>query len=167
MATKIAWKEDFTDPWFLAVVGLIGAALTATISMIIIAFSASPDLVNRNYYEKGEGYFSAGEKQRQQLADLWRLNLVTAGQPAVGEPQTYRLYVVSPDGKPVREGEAILFAYRPSSAKDDFQTGMKRTDIGTFLGEVVFPLPGTWDLIAEVQLRGQSFDVSRRIFVGD
>ena len=167
MASKINWKDDFTNPWFLSVIGLIGASLVATIAMIMIAFSASPDLVNKDYYEKGQKYFSAEAKQRKQTAELWRLNLVPPGKPAVGKPQKYRLYVVSPDGTPIREGSAKLFAYRPSNAKDDFEVAMQWTDIGTFLAEVSFPLPGTWDLIGEVQFNGQSFDVAQRIFVKD
>lgn len=167
MAAKIQWKEDFTDPWFLSVIGLIGVALAATVTMIMIAFSASPDLVNKDYYEKGENYFSAEAKQRQQQAKLWRLNLVAPNKPAVGKLQKYRLYVINPDGKPVSEGEARLFAYRPSNARDDFETNMKWSDIGTFLAEVSFPLPGTWDLIGEVKLNGESFNVAQRIFVKD
>ena len=167
MAEKIQWKQDFTDPWFLSVIGLIGVALAATIAMIMIAFSASPDLVNKDYYEKGENYFSAEAKQKQQMAKLWRLNLVAPSHPTIGKTQKYRLYVVSPDGKPVRSGEAKLFAYRPSNAKDDFQIDMKWTDVGTFLAEVSFPLPGTWDLIGEIEFNGQSYNVAQRIFVKD
>lgn len=165
MATNIKWKEDFTDPWFLSVVGLIGVALAATIAMIMIAFSASPDLVNKDYYEKGQNYFSTEVQQRQEKASLWRLNLVAPNRPAVGKPQKYRLFVVAPDGTPVSKGEAKLFAYRPSDAKKDFEAPMQRIDIGTFLAEVTFPLPGTWDLIGEIEFEGQSYNVAQRIFV--
>ena len=167
MATRINWKDDFTNPWFLSVIGLIGASLAATIAMIMIAFSASPDLVNKDYYEKGQKYFSAEAKQRQQEAELWRLNLVAPGKPTVGQSQKYRFYVVTPAGEPIREGEAKLFAYRPSDAKADFEVPMQRVDVGTFLAEVTFPLPGTWDLIGEVKTNGQSYNVAQRIFVKD
>jgi hypothetical protein len=167
MATNIHWKEDFTNPWFLSVLALIGTALVATISMVMIAFSASPELVNKDYYEKGNNYFEAEARRQQDGNTLWRLNLMPPKQPVVAKAQLYRLFVINPDGKPVREGKAELFAYRPNDAAKDFQVFMKQEDIGTFLAKITFPLPGNWDLIGQIEKNGQKIDVAQRIFVND
>jgi nitrogen fixation protein FixH len=167
MVSNIHWKEDFSNPWFLSVLALIVTALGATISMIMIAYSASPDLVNKDYYEKGKNYFKAEARRQQDGKPLWRLNLMPPKHPVVAKAQLYRLFVINPDGKPVREGKSELFVYRPNDVARDFQISMKQVDVGTFLAEITFPLPGNWDLIGQIEHDGQSFNVAQRIFVND
>jgi len=167
MVSNIHWKEDFKNPWFLSVLALMTTALVATISMIMIAYSASPDLVNKDYYEKGKNYFEAEAKRQQGGTSLWRLNLMPPKHPVVAKAQLYRLFVIDSDGKPVREGRVELFAYRPNDATKDFQISMRQADIGTFLAEITFPLPGKWDLIGQIEHGGQNFNVAQRIFVND
>ncbi len=167
MAQKIHWKQDFSNPWFLSVLGLIGASLAATIAMIIIAYSASPELVTRDYYEKGNNYFKAEAKRLEGDKPLWRLNLMPPKRPLVGAAQPYRLFVINPEGEPVRKGKAELFAYRPNDASMDFRVSMKQSDIGTFLAEIAFPLAGNWDLIGQIEYNGENFDVAQHVFVND
>lgn len=167
MASNVCLKEDFRNPWFLSVLALIGASLVATISMIVIAFSASPELVNKDYYEKGSNYFEAEARRQQDGKSNWRLELMPPAKPVVATAQPYRLFAISPDGKPVREGTAELFAYRTNDASKDFQISMQQEDIGTFRAEITFPLPGNWDLIGQIENNGQKIDVAQRIFVND
>ena len=167
MASNIHLKEDFRNPWFLSVLALIGTALVATISMVMIAFSASPELVNKDYYEKGSNYFEAEAKRHEDGKSFWRLKLMPPKQPVVAKAQLYRFFAISPDGKPVREGKAELFAYRTNDASKDFQVSMKEEDIGTFTAELTFPLPGNWNLIGQIENNGQKIDVAQRIFVND
>jgi len=167
MATSIHLKEDFRNPWFLSVLALIGTSLVATISMIMIAFSASPELVNKDYYEKGSNYFETEAKRQQDGKPHWRLKLMPPAQPIVAKAQLYRFFAISPDGKPVREGKAELFAYRTNDASKDFQVSMQQEDIGAFIAEITFPLPGNWDLIGQIENNGQKIDVAQRIFVND
>lgn len=158
-------KEDFKNPWFLAVLGLIGVALAGTIWMAVIAGSTSPGLVSEDYYEKGKNYFH--EVPKEATAPAWRLNLLVPPMPKVNEAQNYRLYVIDEAGKPVSTGEMTLYAYRPSDAKADFSVKMVKSDAGTFVASMTFPLAGTWDLIAQVNASGKSMTLAQRVFVLD
>ncbi len=163
--SEIHLKEDFKNPWFLAVLGLIAAALAGTVWMAVIAGSTSPGLVSEDYYEKGKNYFHEAPKEIS--GPQWRLNLLLPPESRVGKAQDYRLYVIDEAGKPVSEGEITLYAYRPSDATADFSVKMIKSDVGTFIASVTFPLPGTWDLIAQVNASGKEMNVAQRIFVKD
>lgn len=164
MATATHLKDDFKNPWFLGMLALIGTALAGTIWMAMIAGATSPGLVSENYYEKGKNYFhqAPGEVQG---GPQWRLKLLAPEVTRVGQPQTYRLYAINEQGKPVREGTATLYAYRPSDAKADFTIPMQLDDAGTFSAAATFPLPGTWDLIAQVDSEGKQVDIAQRLFI--
>ncbi|NWF38545.1 FixH family protein [Mariprofundus sp. NF] len=165
MAAELHLKEDFRNPWFLGILGLVGAALAATIWMAVIAGQTSPGLVSEDYYEKGSNYFNKTPEQKN--LPQWRLNLMTPDKPVVGQSQTYRLYAVMESGKPVSSASVTLYAYRPSDANADFKLTMQQRDPGSFSVVASFPLPGTWDLIAQIQADGKQFDVVQRIFVGN
>lgn len=161
--SEVHLKDDFRNPWFLAVLGLVGTALAGTIWMAMIAGATSPGLVNEDYYEKGKNYFH--DSPASQEGPQWRLNLLAPARTEVDQPQTYRLYAIDEHGKPVRDGTATLYAYRPSDAKADFSVKMKLSDIGTFTASAEFPLPGTWDVIAQVESGGRQVDVTQRLFI--
>jgi len=163
--SEVHLKEDFKNPWFLAILGLIGVALAGTIWMAVIAGSTSPGLVSEDYYEKGKNYFH--ETPEEASTPQWRLNLLVPSDLKVGENQDYRLYIVDENGKPVSDAKVTLHAYRPSDAKADFSIKMNRTDAGSYVASITFPLPGTWDLIAQVETSEKRTDLAQRFFVKD
>jgi len=161
--SEVHLRDDFKNPWFLMVLGLIAVALAGTVWMAIIAGSTSPGLVSEDYYEKGKNYFHKAPEE--QKSSQWRLNLLVPAKASVGQPQLYRFYVIDDAGKPLAGGAATLYAYRPSDASADFRVKMKLSDVGTFTASVAFPLPGTWDLIAQVESQGKQVDIAQRLFV--
>lgn len=163
--SEVHLKEDFRNPWFLGVLALIGAALAGTVWMAVIAGNTSPGLVSEDYYEKGKNYFHETPKEVTESA--WRLNLLAPPAPKMGEAQNYRLYVIDDTGRPVSSAEVVLYAYRPSDAKADFSVKMVKSDAGTFVASITFPLPGTWDLIAQVDASGMRNTLAHRLFVKD
>lgn len=161
--SELHLKDDFRNPWFLGILGLIGVALAGTIWMAMIAGATSPGLVTEDYYEKGKNYFH--EAPARQNAPAWRLSLLAPAQTKSGQPQVYRLYVIDEQGKPMRNGSATLYAYRPSDAGADFSVPMQLSDAGTFTASTTFPLPGTWDLIAQIESQGKKHDIAQRLFI--
>jgi len=161
--SEVHLKEDFKSPWFLAVLALIGVALAGTIWMAVIASSTSPGLVSEEYYEKGKNYFH--ETPKETTAPGWRLNLLVPPAPEVGVTEDYRLYLIDEAGQPVSTAKITLYAYRPSDAKADFSVKMVKSDLGTFIASMAFPLPGTWDLIAQVESSGKQLEVTQRVFI--
>ncbi|HXH71423.1 MAG TPA: FixH family protein [Mariprofundaceae bacterium] len=159
------WKEDLKHPWLRGILAIIGVTLVVNIGFISMAFINKPNLVVKDYYEKGQEYFHA-EAARNEAEHLgFRLQLLPPATPKLNVAQTYRLYVVDHTGKPWNSGEGILFAYRPNDSSKDFRLPLPKADTGTFAANVTFSQPGNWDLIAQIMVEGRKLDVAQRIFV--
>lgn len=159
------WKEDLKHPWLRGILAIIGVTLVVNIGFISMAFIDKPNLVVKDYYEKGQEYFHA-EAVRNEAEHLgFRLHLLPPASPKLNVGQTYRLYVVDHDGKPWNSGEGTLFAYRPNDSSKDFRIVLPKADVGTFAANVTFSQPGNWDLIAQITVEGRKLDIAQRIFV--
>jgi len=159
------WREDLKHPWLRGVLAIVAVTMLVNIIFISTAFWESPNLVVKDYYEQGKEYFHA-EAVRDEARHMgFRLHLLPPSTPKLNASQTYRLYVVDHNGKPWNSGEGMLFAYRPSDSKRDFRLPLVKADAGTFAADVAFPLPGSWDLIAQIVVQGHKLDVAQRVFV--
>lgn len=156
-------KQDLKNPWLRGILAIVAVTVTVNAVYIVYSFRSPPNLVVDNYYEQGKEYFHA-ERERGQTAN-WRLALLPPEAPKAGVDQTYRLYVMDQTGTPVTDANVTLMAYRPSDAAYDFSSPLAHVDTGTFAGQARFPLPGNWDLIAQVESGGKQFDVAQRVFV--
>ncbi|MBN4073535.1 FixH family protein [Mariprofundus ferrooxydans] len=158
-------KMDLRSPWLRSILAVVGVTLLVNIGFISYAFIFPPNLVVQDYYERGKNYFH-DEKLRDDAAPTaWRLQLMLPNSIKNNETITSRLYVIDHNGKPVQSGQVLLSAYRPSDASQDFNIELKRTDAGTFIAPISFPLPGHWDLIARIDAGNHHFDTAQRIFV--
>jgi nitrogen fixation protein FixH len=166
MALSVQLKNDLKNPWLRSILGIVAATVTVNLLFVFYAYWSPPQLVAKDYYQKGQDYFHQNIQREKQAADAWRLQLLLAPELTANRPQTLRLYVMDHQGTPLQNGEVTLYAYRPNSAKDDFKRELKQVDNGTYAAEVGFPLPGKWDLIAQVRADGRKFDVAQRINVG-
>ncbi len=158
-------KSDLKNPWLRGVIAIVVVTVSVNIGFISYAFWFPPNLVVKDYYEKGKNYFHNAEIRRQESATAWRLQLLVPEHTKLDHQQMYRVYVVDHAGQPVRHGRVTLFAYRPSNAQDDFRVELPYADIGTFAAKVRFSLPGHWDLIARITAGDRQYDVAKRIFV--
>ncbi len=165
MSMKQQIKSDMKNPWLQGIVGAVAVTVGVNIVFITYAFISPPNLVVKDYYERGKSYFHEENLREQAAAEAWRLQLLPPQKPVVNEAQVYHLYVMDHQGRPVKNGTATLFAYRPSDAANDFKHSMSYSDVGTFSQRLVFPLPGHWDLIAQVRSGDQKYDIAKRIFV--
>ncbi|MBI5918223.1 MAG: FixH family protein [Nitrosomonadales bacterium] len=165
MSISLQLKNDLKNPWLRTILGIVAVTVTVNLAFVFYAYWSPPQLVAKDYYEKGKQYFHEEIKREQQAGDAWRLQLLLAPTLSANQPQTLRLYAMDHQGNPVQSGEATLYAYRPNSDRDDFKRELKWVDGGTFAAEVAFPLPGKWDLIAQVRSGEQKYDVAQRIDV--
>ena len=166
MALSVQLKNDLKNPWLRSILGIVAVTVTVNLLFVFYAYWSPPQLVAKDYYQKGQDYFHQDVLREKQAADAWRLQLLLAPELTANRPQALRLYVMDHQGIPLQNGEVTLYAYRPNSAKDDFKRELKPVDRGTYAAEVSFPLPGKWDLIAQVRADGRKFDVAQRIDVG-
>jgi nitrogen fixation protein FixH len=165
MGISAQLKNDLKSPWLRAILGVVGVTVSVNLAYIIYAFWSPPDLVAKDYYEKGENYFQEAIKREQAAGDAWRLHLLAPDKPKVNLEQDYRLYVMDHDGQAVNSGQAVLFAYRPDGSQSDFKQELHYVDSGTYAAMLRFPLPGKWDLIAQIHSGEQKYDVAQRIDV--
>ncbi len=158
-------KEDLKNPWLKGILAVVGVTLVVNFGFISYAFIFPPNLVVKDYYERGKNYFHAEHVREKAAPTAWRLQLLLPNTLKVNKAGISRLYVMDHQGKPVHSGKVILSAYRPSDASHDFNVELLLTDAGTFAAPVAFPLPGHWDLIARIDAGDQHFDTAQRIFV--
>jgi len=162
---SVQLKEDLKNPWLRAILAVIGVTLIVNFAFIAYAYISPPNLVVKDYYERGKSYFHDEHLREAAAATAWRLQLLLPNSLKVGQADRCLLYVMDHEGNPIRSGRVILKAYRPSDARHDFSVTLPLTDAGTFAAAVTFPLPGHWDLIARIDAEGQHFDTAQRIFV--
>jgi len=158
-------KMDLKNPWLKGILAVVGVTLVVNICFITYAFVFPPNLVVKDYYERGKNYFHAAQQRDQAAPTAWRLQLLLPNTIKLNQRITSRLYVMNHEGQPVHAGAVMLTAYRPSDASRDFTITMPLTDIGTFAASLSFPLPGHWDLIARIDAGDHHFDTAQRIFV--
>ena len=165
MNLSLQLKNDLKSPWLRAIIATLVLTVGVNLAFAFYAFRSPPQLVAKDYYENGENYFHEESKRERQAASAWRLQLLVPPQLDVNRPQTLRLYVMDHQGNPLKTGQAVLYAYRPDSARSDFKQELKLADAGTFAADIAFPLPGKWDLIAQIKSGDQKYDVAQRIDV--
>jgi len=158
-------KQDLKNPWLRGILAVVGVTLVVNFGFISYAFIFPPNLVVKDYYERGKNYFHDEHLRDKAAPTAWRLQLLLPNTLKVNKSGISRLYVMNHQGKPVRSGKVILSAYRPSDASHDFKLELHLTDAGTFSAPVSFPLPGHWDLIARIDAGDKHFDTAQRIFV--
>jgi len=158
-------KSDLKNPWLRIILAAVGITVAVNIIFITYAFISPPNLVVEDYYERGKEYFHDAKVRDNAAATAWRLQLMLPNKITVDEVVTSRLYAMDSSNNPIKTGQVILTAYRPSDASHDFDIELSLTDAGTFTAPISFPLPGHWDLIARIDSDGKRFDTAQRIFV--
>jgi len=165
MGVRTQLKNDLKSPWLRMILAVVGVTVSVNLVYIIYAFWSPPNLVAKDYYERGQNYFHEEIKREQAAGDAWRLQLLAPDKPRMNLEQDYRLYVMDHQGRAVNSGQVVLFAYRPNASQSDFKQELHYVDTGTYAASLRFPLPGKWDLIAQIRSGDQKFDVAQRINV--
>ena len=158
-------KRALRNPWVLGWLALVAVVLGVNIYMISMAFITSPGLVSKNYYEQGRDYERTVQSRSAARAALgWDVALEVSGVH-MGKPAAFRIVAKDKDNRPLAESQVKLFAYRPSDVNADFSTVLAEKVPGEYVGDVVFPLKGAWDLVVEVKQGEDIYQVPRRLAV--
>jgi nitrogen fixation protein FixH len=165
MAMSEQLKNDLKSPWLRAILGVVGVTVSVNMVYIIYAFWSPPDLVAKDYYEKGKNYFHEEIRREKAAGNEWRLQLLAPDKPKMNMEQEYRLYVMDHQGRAVNSGEATLLVYRPDNSRSDFRQELHYVDSGTYAATLRFTFPGKWDLIAQIRSGDRKYDVAQRINV--
>lgn len=158
-----AWKSPWVWGMALGVLVMVGA----NVVMITIGMNTHPGLVVSDFYDRGKNYFNAEQKRVDEASRLgWKLDFKLPEQPKYNVAQTYDMAVIGGDGYPLANAEVMLEAFRPSDESKDFSVPLIAKGNGTYGAEVVFPLPGNWDVIVTVKRNSDKQDLAKRVIVG-
>lgn len=155
--------QALRNPWVLGLLVFLFVFLSANAVFIYLAFSSPPNLVVENFYEKGEAYEETQKRVEKQKALGWSGMLMVPTASRVNQTQTYEALITGKNSAGLLLDSVKFFAYRPSDADADFAVDMQKSGHGSYIADVSFNLPGTWDVIVEAKRGEDEFIISRRI----
>lgn len=162
-------NRAFRNPWVIGWIALVIIVLVVNITMISLAVTTNPGLVDKDYYEKGRAFERNAQKQIAARNALgWSGRLDISDEVARNQPTTVRFSVVDGAGLPMSGLKVALVNYRPSDATADFTTAMEEFSPGQYQAALSYPLKGLWEVTLRVSHNDQQFDmVTRRISIAE
>lgn len=155
-----AWRS----PWVIGWIGLVIVVLGVNLTMVVLAVTTNPGLVNDSFYERGQDY----EKtlmSRLARDPGWTLSADFPPDIKPNEPTRVRVFLVDKAGQPVTPDRVTFYAYRPSDKSQDFSAPMIEEAKGRYVAQVSFPLFGAWDGLVAVEQGGDEYTTSARVSV--
>ncbi len=163
MAISQKNNEALKNPWVLGFLVFFCTFLLANIIFIYLAFNTPPNLVKKDFYEHGQRYEETRDLIEKEKALDWTGVLMVPAMTRVNHVQTYELLIQGKYSAPLDLDTVTFNAYRPSDASADFSVEMIKKKPGLYAAEIVFNLPGVWDVIVIVRQDKQEFLVTKRI----
>lgn len=155
--------QALRNPWVLGLLAFLVVFLSANAIFIYLAFETPPNLVVEDYYEKGEAHGKTLERIKRQEELGWSGVLMLPASARVNQTQTYEALITGKNSAGLMLDSVKLFAFRPSDAKQDFEVDMQPSGTGSYIADVRFNLPGTWDVLVEAHRGEDEFIITRRI----
>lgn len=158
-------SEALKNPWVLGMLAFLMIFLTANAIFIYLAFSSPPNLVVKDFYERGERYEETQKRIEREKALGWNGLIMAPTKTRVNRVQTYEVLIQGKNSVGLHLDSVTFNAYRPSDAKADFSVEMSKKMPGIYTTDVGFNLPGIWDLIVVAKHDGQEFIVTKRVSI--
>jgi nitrogen fixation protein FixH len=155
-----AWKS----PWVIGWIALVAVVLAVNLTMVVLAITTNPGLVNEDFYERGQDYEQTLVSKMARDPG-WELRSDVPEEVKAGQPTVIRFFLVDKAGQPVVPDGVAFFAYRPSDATQDFSLPMVEEGRGRYRVDVTFPLIGVWDTLIAAQRGADEYNLGRRIHV--
>tara|TARA_R110001583_G_scaffold131954_1_gene283819 strand:- start:405 stop:902 length:498 start_codon:yes stop_codon:yes gene_type:complete len=160
MSKSSPWRSPVVRVW----AGLLLLFFIANGVFIYLALNSNPGLVIDNYYDRGQDYEKNMLKRRAEDPG-WNMRIELVASPVQDKAGAIRFHLSDKSGRLLVPETVRLFAYRPSNSKADFELPMLELQTGTYQADVVFPLPGIWDLLIVVAKEGAEFSEALRVNV--
>ncbi len=159
-------KEALKNPWVLGMLLFLLVFLTANAIFIYLAFKSPPNLVVQDFYERGKVYVETHERIIEQEKALgWTGLIMLPTSTRVNQTQRIEVLIQGENSVSLDLDSVVLNAYRPSDARADFSVNMSSVSSGTYSGDVMFTLPGIWDVIVVAKQADQEFIITKRITI--
>ena len=158
-------SQALKNPWILGLLAFLVVFLTANGIFIYFAFKSPPNLVVKDFYERGEAYAHTQERVKQEKSLGWSGMIMAPEVTHMNQIQTYTVLLHGKNSAGLDLDLVTIHAYRPSDARADFSLDMTKEQTGVYRAAVIFKLPGIWDLIVEAKLGDLVFLVAKRIAI--
>lgn len=159
-------REAMRNPWFLALLGVIGVFLVVNVVFVVFAVTSNPGLVADDYYEQGRAYEKNVVTRLTARNNLnWETKFELPKQIYTNTPDVFRFSAVDSRGVSIMDADVKFVLYRPSDANADFEKTVNQIAPGLYQARLEFPLPGIWDLNIKVTHGEDVYHHSHRINV--
>ncbi|MDH5357173.1 MAG: FixH family protein [Gammaproteobacteria bacterium] len=158
-------SEALKNPWVLGMLVFLMVFLTANAIFIYLAFKSPPNLVVKDFYERGERYEETQKRIEQEKSLGWNGMIMVPANTRVNQVQSYEVLIQGRNSVGLNLDSVTFNAYRPSDAKADFSVDMSKKMPGMYVSDVSFNLPGIWDLIVVAKQGEQEFVVTKRVSI--
>jgi nitrogen fixation protein FixH len=156
-------SQALKNPWVLGMLVFLLVFLSANALFIYLAFKSPPNLVLEDFYEKGQAYAKTEEEIAKEKNLGWSGILLMPSATRVNQTQTYEALITGQNSAGLMLDSVKFFAYRPSDKRQDFSADMQPSGHGSFVTDVSFNLPGSWDIIIEARRGDDKYVLTRRI----
>ena len=165
--------QESSRKWLIALIALIAFGTTGSLVLLSITMKTGPNLVDKDYYEKGRKFEKTILQQMEARKALgWDMKLVvpstTKGDNVTylfGSSGTYLFSLKNSQGFPLKGAQVTLFGYRPSDSRSDFKLAMYEVASGNYQATVTFPQEGAWTLTAQARLGKDVSEVVENVYV--
>lgn len=157
--------QALKNPWVLGLITFLVVFLSANAVFIYLAFQSPPNLVVKDFYERGEAYEQTQKRIEQEKSLGWSGMIMAPTVTRVNQTQTYEVLLQGKNSVGLDLDLVTLHAYRPSDARADFSIDMTKKQTGVYQADLSFNLPGIWDLIVEAKLGEDEFLITKRISI--
>jgi nitrogen fixation protein FixH len=129
--------------------------------MVYMAVASFTGLKTEDYYQRGLHYNDVLDAQQTQDALGWS---VTVDSDQVGSDRI-RISVKAADGedRPLDGADVKVRLVRPVQAGYDMNVNLTSQGEGLYAADVVLPLRGQWDILAQIQHPSGSYRATKRI----
>lgn len=159
-------REAMRNPWFLALLGVIGVFLVVNVVFVVFAVTSNPGLVADDYYEQGRAYEKNVVTRLTARNNLnWETKFELPKQIYTNTADVFRFSAVDSRGVSIMDADVKFVLYRPSDANADFAKTVNQIAPGLYQTRLEFPLPGIWDLNIKVTHGEDVYHHSHRINV--
>ena len=161
---KVYSNSPWRSPWVIAWIGLVVTVLLVNITMVYLAISTNPGLVNDDFYERGQDYEQT-MASRLKKDPGWTMSTDFPRDIKQSVSTTIRVTLVDKAGQPVTPDSVTFYAYRAADKSADFSIPMVEEDKGRYAAKVTFPLVGFWDGLVAVTQGADEYTDGDRIIV--
>jgi hypothetical protein len=123
---------------------------------ITIAYRNAEGLVDADYYDKGNGWFHARERDKLLGLETGRPGRLKSGSNEISIP-------ITTHGRPLEHADVQLFVGNLSRKGYDTTLPMREIEPGIYRTSTVIPFNGIW--LLRLDLVNDQFKTSRRWFV--